>query len=62
MNILFNNEDIAIFVKSDLDLSSRSMGGDSHNLLHIVCQDLSADSESEKILSIRKLMAELSSF
>jgi hypothetical protein len=29
-----------------------------HNLLHIICQDLSADSESEKILSIRKLMAE----
>jgi hypothetical protein len=33
-----------------------------YNLLHIICQDLSADSESEKILSIRKLMAELSSF
>jgi hypothetical protein len=59
MNILFNNEDIAIFVKSDLDLSSRSIG---HNLLHTICQDLPADSESEKILSIGKLMAELSSF
>jgi hypothetical protein len=62
LNILFNNEDIVIFVKSDLDLSSRLMGGDSHNLLHIIYQDLSADSESEKILSIGKLMAELSSF
>jgi hypothetical protein len=28
LNILFNNEDIAIFVKSDLDLSSRSRRGD----------------------------------
>jgi hypothetical protein len=28
MNILFNNEDIAIFVKSDLDLISRSRRGD----------------------------------
>jgi hypothetical protein len=27
LNILFNNENIAIFVNSDLDLSSRSMGG-----------------------------------
>jgi hypothetical protein len=33
-----------------------------YNLLHIICQDLSADSESEKILSIRKLIGELSSF
>jgi hypothetical protein len=58
---LFNNENIAIFVNSDLDLSSRSMAG-GHNLQHIICQDLSADSESEKILSIRRLMGELSSF
>jgi hypothetical protein len=28
LNILFNNENIAIFVKSDLDLSSRSRRGD----------------------------------
>jgi hypothetical protein len=28
LNILFNNENIAIFVKNDLDLSSRSRGGD----------------------------------
>jgi hypothetical protein len=28
LNILFNNKDIAFFVKSDLDLSSRSRGGD----------------------------------
>jgi hypothetical protein len=62
MNILFSNEDIAIFVKSDLDLSSWSMGGDRSQLLPIICQDLSADLESEKILLIRKLMAELSSF
>jgi hypothetical protein len=33
-----------------------------HNLLHIFCKDLSADSESEKILPIGKLMAQLLSF
>jgi hypothetical protein len=60
-NILFNNENIAILLK-DLDLSSRSRDEIGHNMLHIVCQDLSANSESEKILSIGIPMAELSSF
>jgi hypothetical protein len=58
-NILFNEENIAIMTFTLVQGQGEDIG---HNLLHIVCYDLCADSESEKILSIGELTAELSSF
>jgi hypothetical protein len=55
---LFNNEDIAIFLlKVTLSLAQGQREEIGYNLLHIICQDLSANLESENILLIRKLMA-----
>jgi hypothetical protein len=53
---------MVIFINMTLTLVQGQGEEIGHNLLHIICYDLSADSESEKILLIGKLMPELSSF
>jgi hypothetical protein len=62
LNILFNNENIAIFVKMTLTFVQGQGEGISHNLLHVFVKICLLIQNLKKILSIGKLMAELSSF